>query len=110
MAETLKILGQASLTANTLTDIYTVSAGTQTVISTITICNRSNVFGSYFRLSVAKNGEGDNIKQYLYYDVPITPNETFATTIGLSLNVGDIIRGYADTANLSFNIFGQEIT
>jgi len=41
MATTYKVLAQSAPSATTNTDIYTVGASKQTIISTITVCNRS---------------------------------------------------------------------
>ena len=108
MAETRKILGQAALPSTVLTDVYTVPALSQAVISTIVVTNRSAIPSS-FRVSVVVGGAVDDPKQYIYYDVYIPSYETFAATIGITLNAGDVVRGYATTANLSINLFGVEI-
>jgi hypothetical protein len=104
MADTLKILGQAA----SLTDVYTVPGATQATVSTIYVCNRSAVAAA-FRVSVAVAGAGDATKQYLYYDLPIPGNESFAATVGVSLGAGDVVRAYASTATLSVNVFGVEV-
>jgi hypothetical protein len=109
MAESRKILGQSATAATTLTDIYTVPAATQSVVSTITVTNRGNT-QTTFRISVAIAGAADDPSQYIYYDVIIAGKDTFATTIGVTLGAADVIRGYAGNANLSFNIFGVEIS
>lgn len=107
MAESIKVLGQSNPSATTLTDAYTVPSATTTVISTITITNRSATATS-FRISVAVAGAADDNKQYIAYDVPISGNETIAYTMGITLSAADIVRVYATLATLSFNIFGVE--
>lgn len=104
---TQKILGQSKPSATTLTDVYTVPALTQATVSTITVCNQSATATS-FRISVAVGGAADNTKQYLYYDVAIAGNDTFACTFGITLGAADVVRCYATLATLSFNIFGVE--
>jgi hypothetical protein len=106
--ETRKVLGQAALAATTLTDVYTVPAATQAVISTMVVTNRAGS-STNFRLSVAVAGAADNSKQYLYYDVTIPAFETFCSTIGVTLNTTDVVRAYAGNSNLSVNLFGVEI-
>lgn len=108
MTELRKILGQSAPAASVLTDVYTVGASTQAVISTLTISNRS-ITDTNFRVSVAQNGAADATKQYIYYDVFIPANDTFATTIGITLNAGDVIRFLSGNGNLSINIFGVEL-
>lgn len=107
MANTLKILAQQNPSAATLTDAYTVPSATTTVVSSITVCNRSSTATS-FRISVAAAGAADNNKQYIAYDMPIEGNELVALTLGISLGTTDVVRVYATLATLSFNIFGQE--
>jgi len=109
MAETQKVLAQAAPAATTLTNVYTVPASTKTVVSTITVCNRSSTDGS-FRIAVAADGEADTAKQYLYYDLPIPGNECFAATFGITLDAADVIRVYCSSASMSVNVFGVEIT
>lgn len=107
MALTQKVLGQSKPTATTLTAAYTVPAATQATVSSFTVCNQSATATS-FRLSVAVAGAADTAAQYLYYDVTIAGNDTFAGTLGITLGAGDIIRVYNTLATLSFNIFGVE--
>lgn len=109
MPETMKVLGQSNPSAATLTDCYTVPALTETAVSTITVCNRSSV-ATTFRISVAPAGAADSDEQYLYYDVAMPGNDTFAATFGVSLEAADVVRVYATLATLSFNVFGVERT
>lgn len=102
-------MAQSNPSAVTLTDAYTVPSSTQTVISSITVSNRSATATS-FRISLAINGAANSNEQYLYYDLPIAGNDTFAFTLGVTLDAADVIRVYATLATLSFNIFGVEIT
>lgn len=109
MAETRKILAQTKPSAASLTDSYTVPGATTTIISTLTICNQSSTATS-FRVSLAVAGAADTPKQYIYYDIVIAGNDTFAATIGITLGAGDIVRVYNTLATLSFNLFGVEIS
>ena len=109
MAEALKVLGQVSPAATTLTTLYTVPANTRTAASSVVVANRSATATS-FRISIAVGGVADDNKQYLYYDTPIAGNDTFVATIGISLAAGDVVRVYATLATLSFNLFGIEVT
>lgn len=109
MATTLKVLGQSKPAATTLTTAYTVPALTTTTVSTITVCNQSATATS-FRISVAVAGAADTPSQYLYYDIAISGNDTFAATIGVTLGQNDVIRVYNTLATCSFNIFGVENT
>ena len=109
MANTYKVLAQSNPSAATLTDAYTVPAATSTVVSTISVCNRSAVATS-FRISIQVANAADDNKQYLYYDTIIAGNDTFVAQLGISLATTDVIAVYATLATLSFNVFGVEIT
>jgi hypothetical protein len=109
MAETPKVLGQLDPIAATLTDLYTVPSSTVAVLSTITVANRSNV-DTTFRIAVSPGGAAISNEHYLYYDIAISGNDTFATTIGISLEATDVIRVLGTLATLSFNAFGIERT
>jgi hypothetical protein len=108
MAETRKILGQVDLPTTTLTDVYTVPASTQSVVSTITFTNRSGA-NRTFRCSVAIGGEADTGKQYIRYEESLPKNTSYDMTLGITLGAGDIVRAYASGTNVSINIFGVEI-
>lgn len=103
----LKVLGQVVPSATTLTTLYTVPAATSAVCSTIVVSNNSATATS-FRVSVAVAGAADNAKQYIYVDIPISGNDTFMATIGISLATTDVVRVYATLATLAFSLFGQE--
>ncbi len=109
MAEVLKNLGQSNPVAATVTNIYTVPTATSAVVSSIVVANRSSTATS-FRISVAVAGAVDSPGQYLYYDIAISGNDTFAANLGITLATTDVIRVYATLATLSFNIFGSEVT
>jgi len=107
--ETLKVLSQTVPAATTLTDSYTVPGATQAAVSTIVVANRSSS-AQTFRISVAVAGAADATKQYLFYDISIAGNDTFAATVGLSLGAADVVRVWASSTDLSFNVFGAEVT
>lgn len=108
MATAYKILGQASPNATTETDIYTVST-TSAVVSSITICN-TNAELTTFRISISAGGGATTTKDYLYYDLVLAGNDTFAATLGITLSTGDKIRVYALNSGVAFGIYGQENT
>jgi hypothetical protein len=110
MATTYKILAQSAPVGTTITPLYgPVGAGIQTVVSTISICNRGNSSSTY-RISVRENGAVDSAKQYIVFDSTIPATSTITYTLGITLKTGDAIYVYASTNNLSFNAFGSEIS
>jgi hypothetical protein len=108
MATTYKVLGQLNPSATTATTLYPCPAGTQTVISTITICNQAGTSGTY-RIAVRPNGATLSAEHYIVYDATIQANTTAAYTLGITLDASDIVTVYASSANISFNAFGSEI-
>jgi len=109
MAKTYKVLAQSAPSATTATDIYTAGAGVQTIVSTITVANRGSSSSAY-RIAIRPNAEALANKHYIAYDIALAGNDTTAITIGATLDASDIITVYASTADLSFNVFGSEIT
>lgn len=109
MASTYKVLAQSFPAAVTLTEVYDVPDGSTAVISTIVVCNRGSTQTS-FRISIQIDNAADDESQYLYYDTPIPGNDTFVATLGITLGADDRINVYAGAEQLSFNIFGAEIT
>lgn len=109
MTDTLKVLAQSNPLATTLTDAYTVGSGKSAVVSTLVVCNRSSSSRT-FRVSVAIAGAANANSQYLYYDVTIEGNSTFTATLGITLAATDVVRVYASTTDLTFSLFGVEVT
>lgn len=107
--EIIKVLGQSAPAATTLTDLYTVPASTSLVSSTIIVCNQ-NAASIKFRVSIAVAGSVDAAKQYVYYDVVVLKSDSFTATIGMTLSATDVVRVRSDTANVSFNLFGVEVS
>lgn len=107
MVDTAKVLAQASPAAGTLTTLYTAPAAA--VISSLVICNQGST-GATFRISVAIAAAADAPAQYLYFDTPITGNDTIVATIGVTLAATDLIRVYSSSGLLSFSVFGVEVT
>ena len=108
MAVSYKQLGQGNPGA-VLTDLYTVPAATEGIVSSVVACNRSAV-AKTFRVSVAVAGASDDPEQYYVYDRSIPANDTTIVQIGISLAATDVVRVYASTTDVSFSINGMEIT
>lgn len=108
MANTYKVLGQISPAATTNSTLYTVPAATSAVTSTLTVCNRSTA--TNVRVAVRPGGAALADQQYILYDVVVNANDTLFFTIGISLATTDVVTVYAGTANVSFGLFGTEIS
>lgn len=109
MATTYKVLGQSNPSGNTATTLYTTPSDTATVASTLTICNQAATAAT-FRAAIRPAGETLAAKHYISYDTNIPANDTISLTLGLTLAQTDIVTVYANSASLSFNLFGSEIT
>jgi hypothetical protein len=107
-----KILGQVQPTGNILTTIYTVPASTNTVVTTITICNQS---ANTVSVNVAANVSGSAVttKNFIVSSYALGAAETLVLEPRVSLNVGSIlsanITGANAASNVSINAFGVEI-
>ena len=108
MATTYKVLGQSNPSATTATTLYTCPASTQTVISTITICNQAASSGTY-RIAVRPNGATLATEHYIVFDATVGANSTTAYTLGLTIDASDILTVYASSTTMSFSAFGSEI-
>jgi hypothetical protein len=109
MPTTYKVLGQSAPSATTNTDLYTVPAATSAVVSTIVIANRVGTDAT-FRIAIRPAGAAVANQHYIAYDVLVGAGDSTTLTLGITLAATDIITVYASTANLSFNVFGSEIT
>jgi hypothetical protein len=110
MATSYKTLGQVDLTTTSLTDLVTVGAGKEVVISTIVIANRTATADS-FRIAIRTDGDAISNKHYVAFDVPVAANDSTTLTLGISMVATDVLTVKATTADvLSINVFGAEIT
>lgn len=109
MATNYKVLGQLAPSAATDTDAYTVPVSTQTIISSLVITERGGAAAS-FRIAVRVGGAALSSSQYIAYDSPIAANDLVALTLGIALSAGDVVTVYASSADLSFNLFGSEVS
>lgn len=109
MGTIYKVLGQTNPTANNPTTLYTVPAATTAVISTINICNLDSTAGN-FRVAVRPAGATITNAHYIAYNTVVPGNDSIAMTIGITLATTDVVTVTANTANISFNLFGSEIS
>ena len=109
MPTTYKVLGQSAPSATTAADLYTVPSVTQTVVSTIAVCNRGASAATY-RIYIRPNAASTSNAQYIAYDASISANNSTFITVGLTIDAADVITVYASTADLSFSAYGSEIS
>ena len=97
-----KVLGQSAPSATTATTLYTVPSATATVASTVVVANRSGSAATY-RIAVRPGGATLANQHYIAFDAT-------AITVGLTLATTDVVTVFASSADLSFNLFGSEIS
>ncbi len=108
MATTYKVLGQSAPSATTPDDLYTVPSATSAVCSTLVVTNRG--VSTTFRVSVRPAGATQANQHYIVFDNFINQYDSVFLTLGITLAATDVVTVYAGTANLSFNLFGSELT
>ena len=109
MPQAYKVLGQSNPSAATATTLYTVPASTSAVVSSLTIANLAAT-ATTFRVAVRPAGATLANQHYLVYEAALPGNDTTILTLGLSLATTDVVTVYAGSANVSFNLYGTEIT
>lgn len=100
------ILAQLVPGASAETVLLAVPSRLMARVDELVVCNRS-VTAATFRVSISQLGAPTATKDYLYYDLPLSGNDTFACELGLTLNPTDTIRVFASTANLTFTLMGE---
>jgi hypothetical protein len=108
MATTYKVLGQTNPAATTNIDLYTVPSATSAVCSTLTVCNTG--VSTLYRIAIRPSGATISNVHYIVYDNAINANDTIFLTLGITLATTDVVTVYANTANVSFGLFGSEVS
>lgn len=110
MPTTYKILGQSSATANTETVLYQVPAATETVVSSLVICNRDPA-NRTFRVAVKPANVTTADQHYIAYNTTVLSSDTVILTMGMTLGNTDSVVVYTpNSSNVSYSIFGSEIS
>lgn len=101
-------MGQQAPLATTLTTLYTVPELTSAVCSTLSICNRG--VSTSVRAAVRPAGAAIANQHYIIFDVPVNQYDSIFLTLGVTLAATDIVTVYAGTPDVSFSLFGSEIS
>lgn len=112
MANTYKVLALTALSADTNTDIYTVPAATSAIISAITVAN-TTASGITYRLAItgsATAASAVTLGEHVAYDVAVAANDTVSLNLGLTLEAAKKIVARANSASVSFGVFGSEVS
>ena len=97
-------LSQVALAAGTNTSVYTVPTGKLATVN-ISFCNRA-IVSAWIRMAVSTSTSPAN-GEWSLYDVMVGQNGTFEKT-ALVMSAGKQLICYADTANISVNVYGYE--
>lgn len=108
MANTYKVLGQIEPTAASATTLYTTPSATSTVCSTLIVCNKG--VSTLYRVAVRPAGATLEDKHYIIYNAAINQYDSIFLTLGITMAATDVLTVYASTADVSFNLFGSEVT
>jgi len=112
MPQNFKRLGAINPSANTQTNVYVVPAATEAVISTITVCNQYSD-NSSFSLILMDSSEFASpapTATFLIRGAVVPAADTLVLTMGLTANAGSILAANTNSANISFSVFGSELT
>jgi glucose-6-phosphate dehydrogenase assembly protein OpcA len=109
MPTTYKVLGQVYPSAATNTTLYTVPSTTQTVVSSITICNLGSAADT-IRIAIRVAGGSIANEDYIAYEEAVAGNSLMTITAGLTLAATDVITVYSTAGTCAFNAFGSEIS
>ena len=104
MADSFGALAQATPSAASLDDAYTVPAGKRATVSAL-ICNRGAA--TTVRLQHAPAGAASANAQYLLYDFTLAANDAKAT-LNFTVAATDVVRVYSASGTVTFNINGIE--
>ena len=104
MADTIIDPAQSAPAAATLTTLYTVPASTTTVVSTITICNRSATADTV-RVAIRIGGAAIANSHYLIFDESIEGNSHRTLTLGIGLAATTIISVLSTNGTSTFHAY-----
>lgn len=93
---------------NNTATLYTVPSATQTVVSTINVCNRGTAV-TYYRIAVRPAGASIANQHYIAYDSTLAASDSVMITVGMTLGAADVITVYSSAPDISFTAFGSEI-
>jgi hypothetical protein len=108
MATVYKVLGQSNPSATSNTTLYTVPAATSSVCSTLTIANLG--ISTFIRVAIRPAGASIENQHYIAYDIPLNQYDCIFLTLGVTLAATDVVTVYAGTADVSFSLFGSEVS
>lgn len=108
MPASRKRLGNLAPAAATETDLYNSPATvTDVVVSALIVANRS-ASNATFRVSLSPEASSTATSDYLAYDLTIQARSVVELLRGVVIPPDYDLRVYASSADLTFQLFGQE--
>jgi hypothetical protein len=107
-----RVLGQVNPAASANTILYTVTSGASAILSSIMIANQQ-ANGSMYYIAVVPSGQNQQYpasKNFISYSSPVPANDTISLVTGITMGSNDSIIVTANNANVSFSVFGTEIS
>jgi hypothetical protein len=102
----LRCIAQVAPAATTDTVIVDGSQVQPLHLRSLIVCERGAA-SALFRLWLRVQGAATATKQYLYYDLPVVPNDSFTLALDIGMLPGDILMTRVSTANVSVNLFSE---
>jgi hypothetical protein len=110
MATSYKVLGNLATDGdlNTFSTLYVCPLDTSAVISTITVCNQTDLPHTY-KIGLDESEGTPGISEFIAFGATVPANDTIALTLGLTLDEGKHLRVSSTSASVSIIAFGSEI-
>ena len=103
---------QGSSSTGTYVSMYSASAATTAVISSLVIANTGST-GALYRVGITSTSASVPLLangEFLVYDATIQGNDTIALTLGITLGNSKRLYVSSSSNNVCFNAFISEIT
>jgi hypothetical protein len=109
MPQTHKVLGQLNPDSTNASTLYTVPTAASAIVSSLVIANLASSSTTY-RIAVRPSGESLANKHYAVFDASLPANDTTILTFGATMAATDVLTVRAGNTNVSFQVYGVEIT
>lgn len=100
---------QGTASTSTYGTLYSTSASTTAVISTLAICNTAGSTGTY-RIAIMGSAGTPAAANWLVYDNVVAANDTIVLTLGITLGNSQFIRVSSSANTLTFSAYLSEIS
>lgn len=95
--------------AGTITDLYAVPSGFESIIASIIVCNIDDTNSATFKIRKALDGAANAASQAGWDDAELGPNETMVISPAYTLGGADKIRCSSSTGTVTFDANGTEV-